>query len=50
MSIQETVVLTREQAEKKLIEKRAWELIVSNLTDEQIEDELDEQFYNYSIK
>jgi len=49
MSIQATVFLTREEAEEKLREKRSRQSEICQLSDEQIESELDEQFYNYQI-
>jgi len=57
MSIQSTIILNRKEAEERLIKKRAQEEIdrkrksdVYNLTNEEIENELDEQFYNYIIE
>lgn len=49
MGIQTTVQLTRIEAESKLRAKRAREADVMALTDEEIEGELDERFYNYQI-
>lgn len=49
MSVQSTRFITREDAEELVKERRARKLDVSQLTDEEIEEELDETFYNYII-
>jgi hypothetical protein len=49
MGIQSTKFITREEAERMVKERRERKLDVSQLTDEELESELDETFYNYSI-
>ena len=49
MSIQSTIFITRENAESQLREKRAREVDISKLSDNEIENELEEKFYNYLI-
>lgn len=49
MGIQSTRFITRADAEALLRDRRAREASIERLTDEEIEDELDETFYNYTI-
>jgi hypothetical protein len=49
MGVQSTKFLTRDEAEELVRERRARILDISQLTDEELEDELDETFYNYII-
>lgn len=55
MSIQSTVEITREEAEKRYVQKRINELesiftaSSKKYSNSQLEDEINEMFYNYQI-
>ena len=50
MSIQTTISITRHDSESKIIQRLAQQLQdVGLMDDEELEDLLDEKFYNYSI-
>lgn len=57
MSIQSTIELTREQAEEQWVDKqlkspdlkRKLQAIALNMSDKDLENELEEHFYNYLI-
>lgn len=57
MSVQTTQIITREEAERRLIYKRTEEererlrkSVIGSMTNEEIEDELESTFDNYIIK
>lgn len=55
MSVQTTIEITRSEAERKWVEKRletlrsSFATAAKGMTDTQLEDEVEEQFYNYQI-